>query len=313
VLEASDEPGGGTRSAGLTLPGFVHDVCSSIHVFGRISPFFADVAPALARHGLRWIRPPAALGHPLDDGSAVLLRGDVEETARGAGPDGDAYRRLFGWLVDAAPTLLPDLLGPFHVPLSPPRAVRMARFGLLGLQPATRVARRFHGDAARALFAGIAAHSILPLTEPVSAAAALVLSAAAHVDGWPFPEGGAGMLPRALVAELEALGGRVETGRRVATLDDLPAHRVALFDTSPHGLAEIAGDRLLPAIGGGWKASATGLASSSSTSRSTARSRGGRRSSRMWRRSTSAGRSRRSPAARPRSPPAASRIGRSCC
>jgi phytoene dehydrogenase-like protein len=120
----------------------------------------------------------------------------------------------------------------------------MARFGLFGLQPATRVARRFHGDAARALFAGIAAHSILPLTEPVSAAAALVLGAAAHVDGWPFPEGGAGMLPRALVAELEALGGRVETGRPVATLDDLPAHRVALFDTSPRGLAGIAGDRL---------------------------------------------------------------------
>jgi len=244
VLEAADEPGGGTRSTELTLPGFVHDVCSSIHVFGRISPFFADLSPALAAHGLRWIRPPAALGHPLDDGSAVLLSGDVEETARGLGPDGDAYRRLFGWLVDAPPTLLPDLLGPFYVPLSPPRAVRMARFGLLGLQPATRLARRFHGDAARALFAGIAAHSILPLTEPVSAAAALVLGAAAHVDGWPFPEGGAGMLPRALVAELEALGGRVETGRRVATLDDLPAHRVALFDTSPRGLAGIAGDRL---------------------------------------------------------------------
>ena len=244
VLEAADEPGGGSRSAELTLPGFVHDVCSSIHVFGRISPFFADLQPALAAHGLRWIRPPAALGHPLDDGSAVLLRGDVDETARGLGGDGDAYRDLFGWMVDAAPTLLPDLLGPFHVPLSPPRALRMARFGLLGLQPATRVARRFRGDAARALFAGIAAHSILPLTEPVSAAAGLVLGAAAHVDGWPFPEGGAGMLPRALVAELEALGGRVETGRRVASADELPPHRIALFDTSPGGLAGIAGDRL---------------------------------------------------------------------
>ena len=154
VLEAADEPGGGSRSAELTLPGFVHDVCSSIHVFGRISPFFADLQPALAAHGLRWIRPPAALGHPLDDGSAVLLRGGVDETARGLGGDGDAYRDLFGWMVDAAPTLLPDLLGPFHVPLSPPRALRMARFGLLGLQPATRVARRFRGDAARALLRG---------------------------------------------------------------------------------------------------------------------------------------------------------------
>jgi phytoene dehydrogenase-like protein len=244
VLEAADEPGGGSRSAELTLPGFVHDACSSIHVFGRISPFFAEINPALERRGLRWIRPPAALGHPLDDGSAVLLRGDVDETARGLGADGDAYRRLFGWIVDAAPSLLPDLLAPFHVPLSPPRALRMARFGLLGLQPATRVARQFRGDAARALFAGIAAHSILPLTEPVSASAALVLGAAAHVDGWPFPEGGAGQLPTALVAELVALGARVETGRRVASLDDLPPHRVAVFDTSPSGLAAIAADRL---------------------------------------------------------------------
>jgi phytoene dehydrogenase-like protein len=243
VLEAAAEPGGGSRSAELTLPGFVHDVCSSIHVFGRISPFFADLQPALAAHGLRWIRPPAALG-PRRRRLRSPARGDVDETARGLGVDGDAYRDLFGWLVDAAPTLLPDLLGPFHVPLSPPRALRMARFGLLGLQPATRVARHFRSDAARALFAGIAAHSILPLTEPVSAAAALVLGAAAHVDGWPFPEGGAGMLPRALVAELEALGGRVETGRRVANADELPPHRVALFDTSPAGLAGIAGDRL---------------------------------------------------------------------
>jgi phytoene dehydrogenase-like protein len=244
VLEAADETGGGSRSAELTLPGFVHDVCSSIHVFGRISPFFADITPALEARGLRWIRPPAALGHPLDDGSAVLLRGDVEETARGLGPDGDAYRRLFGWIVDAAPSLLPDLLAPFHVPLSPLRALRMARFGLVGLQPATRVARQFRGDAARALFAGIAAHSILPLTEPVSASAALVLGAAAHVDGWPFPEGGAGRLPAALVAELAALGGRVETGRRVASVHDLPPHRVVVFDTSPSGLAAIAADRL---------------------------------------------------------------------
>jgi len=244
VFEAADEPGGGSRSAELTLPGFIHDVCSSIHVFGRISPFFAGVTHELEGRGLRWVRPPAALGHPLDDGSAVLLRGDVDETARGLGEDGDAWRRLFGWIVDAAPTLLPDLLAPFHVPLSPLRALRMARFAQVGLQPATRVARRFRGDAARALFAGIAAHSVLPLTEPVSASAALVLGAAAHVDGWPLPEGGAGRLPDAMVAELASLGGRVETGRRIVALDELPPHRVALFDTAPSGLVAIAGDRL---------------------------------------------------------------------
>jgi phytoene dehydrogenase-like protein len=244
VFEAADTPGGGSRSAELTLPGFVHDVCSSIHSFGRISPFLAETGPALEARGLRWIRPPAALGHPLDDGSAAMLRGGVEETAAGLAEDHDAWRRLFGWQVDHADSLLPDLLGPFHVPLSPLRALRMARFGLLGLQPATRVARRFRGDAARALFAGIAAHSILPLTEPVSAAAGLVLGAAAHVDGWPFPEGGAGRLPAALVAELESLGGRVETGRRIETMGDLPEHRVAIFDTAPGAVASIAGDRL---------------------------------------------------------------------
>jgi phytoene dehydrogenase-like protein len=244
VLEAADEPGGGTRSAELTMPGFVHDVCSSIHVFGRTSPFFAGIRPALAGQGLRWIRPPAALGHPLDDGSAVMLQGSVEDTAARLGEDGEAYRRLYGWLVEGADTLLPDLLSPFHVPLSPGRALRMARFALVALQPATRVARRFRGDAARALFGGIAAHSILRLSEPVSAAAALLLGAAAHVDGWPFPEGGAGRLPAALVAELESLGGQVETGRRVSALADLPEHRVALFDTAPSTLVAAAGDRL---------------------------------------------------------------------
>lgn len=245
VLEAAASPGGGTRSAELTLPGFVHDVCSSIHVFGRVSPFFASEAAALERNGLKWIRPPAALGHPLDDGTVAMLRGSVDETAAGLGEDGDAYRRLFGWLVDDADTLLPDLLAPFHVPVrSPLRSLRMARFGLLALQPATRLARRFRGDAARALFAGIAAHSIIRLTEPVSAAAGLVLGAAAHLDGWPFPEGGAGQLPAALVAELESLGGRVEVDRRVTSLSDLPEHRVALFDTSPNALAQIGGARL---------------------------------------------------------------------
>ena len=163
----------------------------------------------------------------------------------GLGPDRDAYRRLFGWLVDDADTLLPDLLAPFHVPLSPIRALRMARFGLLGLQPATRVARRFRGDAARALFAGIAAHSILPLTEPVSAAAALLLGAAAHVDGWPFPEGGAGRLPEAMAAELRGAGrpDRDRAPRRAAGAT-CPSTASRCSTPPPAALATIAGDRL---------------------------------------------------------------------
>jgi phytoene dehydrogenase-like protein len=195
LFEAGSTVGGGSRSAEVTLPGFVHDVCSSIHAFGRTSPFFAGID--LEARGLRWIDPPAALGHPLDDGTAVMVRGGVDRIAPElrSPADADAYRRLMGPLVDNWETLLPDLLAPFHVPLSPIRAIRLARFGLVGIRSATSVVRRFRGDRARALLGGVMAHSILGLTEPVSAAAGLVLLAGAHADGWPFPEGGAGRVP----------------------------------------------------------------------------------------------------------------------
>ena len=244
LFEAATTVGGGSRSAELTLPGFVHDVCSSIHAFGRTSPFFAGVD--VEARGVRWIDPPAALGHPLDDGTAAMVRGGVERTAAGLGnvADAGAYRRLFDPLVDHWDTTLPDLLSPFHIPLSPLRAIRMARFGLDGIRSATSVARRFRGERARALLAGVAAHSILGLTEPVSAAAGMVLLAAAHADGWPFPEGGAGRVPDALAAELRALGGTIEVGRTIEGYDDLPEHRVAVFDVAPGQLASIAGERL---------------------------------------------------------------------
>jgi phytoene dehydrogenase-like protein len=244
VLEAAPTVGGGVRSAELTLPGFVHDACSAIYPFGRTSPFFRDAR--LERHGLRWVEPPAALGHPLDDGSAVLLERDVDATAAGLGHDADAYRRLMGPLVRDWERLLPDLLAPFHVPPSPLRAARLARFGRLAIQSATSLSRRFHGERGRALLAGAAAHSLIGLTEPVSGAAALVMLASAHADGWPYPEGGAGRLAEALAAELRALGGTIETGRSVTRIADLPAHRVALFDVTPRQLVGIAGD-VLPA------------------------------------------------------------------
>lgn len=242
--EAAPTVGGGSRSAEITLPGFIHDVCSSIHAFGRTSPFFAGVN--LEARGLHWIDPPAALGHPLDDGSAVMVLGGVERTAAGLGntADATAYRRLFDPIVDQWETLLPDLLAPFHVPLSPLRAVRLARFGVVGIRSATNVAGRFHGDRARALLAGVAAHSIIGLTEPTSAAAGLVLLAGAHADGWPFPEGGAGRVPELLAAELRDLGGTIVVDHAIHTYDDLPGHRVAVFDTAPKHLAVIAGERL---------------------------------------------------------------------
>jgi phytoene dehydrogenase-like protein len=242
LLEGAPTVGGGVRSAELTLPGFIHDVCSAIYPFGRTSPFFRDAG--LERHGLRWIEPPIAIGHPLDDGTAVVLERDVGTTAAGLGADGDAYRRTVEPIVRAWDQLMPDLLAPFHVPLSPRRAVAMAGFGLLALRSATSAARRFRGERARALFAGAAAHSQIGLTEPISAAAALVMLASAHADGWPIPVGGAGRVGQALAAELTALGGRIETGRRIDDLAELPPHRVALLDVTPRQLLAIAGDRL---------------------------------------------------------------------
>lgn len=242
LLEAAEAVGGGVRSAELTLPGFVHDVCSAIHPFGRTSPFFAGAG--LEGRGLRWIDPPVPLGHPLDDGTAVLLHRDVEETARGLGQDGARYRSLMAPLVDGWDRLLPDLLGPFRIPVSPRRSMALARFGLDALQSAEAVARRFRGDRARALFAGAAAHSIIPLSELSSAASALVMLASAHADGWPFPEGGSGRLAAALANELFAAGVVIDTGRRVERLDQLPTHRVALLDVTPRQLLSIAGDRL---------------------------------------------------------------------
>ena len=242
VVERAETVGGGSRSAELTLPGFVHDVCSAIHPFGRTSPFFRELA--LERHGLRWVEPPASLAHPLDGGGAVLVTRDLDETARRLGADRDAYRRLLGPVVRNFRELLPDILAPFHIPLQPRRALRLAWFGLNALQPATWVARRFRGDEARALFAGVAAHSVLRLDEAISSAAAIALLASAHDDGWPFPAGGAGEIPRALAIELESLGGTIETNHAVGALADLPRSRVGLFDTSPGALESVARGRL---------------------------------------------------------------------
>jgi len=242
VLERAPEIGGGSRSAELTLPGFVHDVCSSIHPFGRTAPFFVEAD--LERFGLRWIEPTAALAHPLDDGSAVIVTRDVEATARTLGADRDAYRRLLGPVVRGFRSLLPDILAPFHIPLRPRRALSLAWFGINALQPATWLTRRFRDEPARALFAGVAAHSVLRLDEPISSAAGLALLASAHDDGWPFPAGGAGEIPRAMAAALEDLGGSITTDRAIERLEDLPRSRLALFDTSPGALERVARGRL---------------------------------------------------------------------
>ena len=246
LFEAQPELGGGVRSGRLTLPGFIHDLCSTVYPFGRSSVFFARQREALERHGLRWVEPLFAIGHPLDDQPAVLLERSIEATVAGFNDahDARAYRRLIGPLVGHWEELAPHLLTSFNVPVNPVTALRMAAFGLRAVQPAVRVAHRFRGARARALFAGAAAHAILPFDEPISAAAPLIMLASAHVDGWPLVAGGAGNLTAALAARLSSLGGRIVVGHHVAALDDLPAHDIAFFDVMPQALARICGDRL---------------------------------------------------------------------
>lgn len=240
VLEAANTIGGGTRSAELTLPGFVHDVCAAVHALGTSAPALS--LETLGRHGLGWVWPDVPLAHPLDGGRAGVLRRGVEETAAGLGADGPVWRRLMKPLVDDWPLLLPQLLGPV---LSVPRhPVLMARFGVRALQPATWMARRFETDEASALFGGCAAHAMLPLRRPLTSAFGLTLAASAHAGGWPVAGGGSQAVADALAGRLRELGGDLRTGIVVRSLADLPPHRVALFDTNPAQLASIAGDAL---------------------------------------------------------------------
>jgi phytoene dehydrogenase-like protein len=241
VVEARAEIGGGVRTAALTLPGFAHDVCSGCHPLGVLSPWFRSLA--LEAHGLRWIHPPVSVAHPLDGEPAVLLRRSLDETASELGEDARAYERFFAPLLREPEALLADLLGPLRVPRHP---LRLARFGLAGLLPATSFRARFRGERARAVLAGCAAHSILPLERPVTAAVAMIFALTAHVVTWPVAAGGSQAIARALAAYLETLGGRIETGRRVRRLADLSPARVVLFDTSPDQLSDIC-ESILPA------------------------------------------------------------------
>jgi len=242
VFEAEPTVGGGVRSAELTLPGFVHDVCSAIHPFAVGSPFFRTLP--LAAHGLEWIEPAAMVAHPFDDGSCGIVYRSVERTAAGFGDDGRAYRELIGSMVDAWPRLETAVLGPLRWPRHP---LDLARFGLRALRPAEALARgTFKGEGARAVFAGIAAHGMMPLDRMPTAAIGLVLNVMAHVAGWVLPRGGAQRLADALAAYFKSLGGEIVTGARVQSIDELPAARAVLCDLSPRPLLRIAGHRFPP-------------------------------------------------------------------
>ncbi|MHB8488121.1 MAG: phytoene desaturase family protein [Candidatus Dormibacteria bacterium] len=236
VVEAAATIGGGTRTAELTLPGYHHDVCSAAHPLGILSPYLTKLP--LAEHGLTWIQPSASVAHPLDGEPAVILRKFMDATAGSLGPDAGAYRRLVGPLLRHPHELIAEILGPAHLPRHP---FLLGRFGVPALMPATMLGRGwFRGDRARALLAGCAAHSILPLTRPVSAAAGLLFLLTAHVETWPIAAGGSASISSALAGYLRSLGGRIETGKPVQALADLPASRIVLFDTGPDQLATIA-------------------------------------------------------------------------
>jgi phytoene dehydrogenase-like protein len=240
VLEAAETIGGGTRTADLTLPGFRHDVCSSAHPLGILSPYFATLP--LAEHGLTWLQSAASVAHPLDGQPPVMLGPSLRATAEGLGPDATSYRRLISPLLRHPQELLAEVLGPAHLPRHP---FILARFGIPALLPAATLGHTlFRGERARALLAGCAAHAALPLSRPVSAAAGILFLFAAHVETWPVAQGGSAAITSALAGYLQSLGGRIETGHRVRSLADLPQARVQLFDTSPAQLAHIAAQML---------------------------------------------------------------------
>ncbi|HET9418489.1 MAG TPA: NAD(P)/FAD-dependent oxidoreductase [Chthoniobacterales bacterium] len=241
VLEANATIGGGARSAELTLPGFLHDLCSAVHPLAAGSPFFKSLP--LERHGLHWIQPEIPLAHPLDDGSAACLHRDVDLTIDSLGRDGARYGRLMKPLVRNWEKLAPEFLQPMlHLPRHP---FALARFGIPAMCPTTLLVKTlFKSEPARALFGGIAAHSFLPLEAPVSAAFGLVLGMAGHAVGWPIPRGGSQSIANALAAYLRELGGRIDVNCRVGNLAQLPPSCAVLFDTSVWNFARLVGSRL---------------------------------------------------------------------
>ena len=242
VLEAHETIGGGARTEELTLPGFKHDICSAIHPMGVMSPFFKTLP--LAEHGLVWLDSPYPITHPLDDGSAAVLELSVDKTAARLGGDGDAYRRLMQPFASNAAALFDEILRPLR--LLPHHPFLLARFGLDGVRSALSLAKRFRGDAARALFGGCAAHSFLPLDGAGSASFGLVLAIAGHAIGWPCAKGGSGAIIEALASYFRSLGGTIKTATPVRSMGDVPSSRAVLFDVTPRQLADIAGDDLPP-------------------------------------------------------------------
>lgn len=238
LIEGKDTVGGGTRTAQLTLPGFMHDVCSAIHPLAALSPYLSTLP--LQQYGLEFIYPPVAAAHPFDDGSCAALTQSVTVTAQSLGNDAKVYSRLIQPVVDAWPNIVGDILAPLHLPKHP---LRLAQFGLKALQPATKITRRFSTQQAKGLLAGMAAHSIQPLTNIATSAIALVLLASGHVKGWPVAKGGSQAIANAMAAYFTSLSGAIQTGFYITSLKQLPPARAVLFDVTPKQLLQIAGHK----------------------------------------------------------------------
>jgi phytoene dehydrogenase-like protein len=243
VYEAKDTIGGGCRSQALTLPGFTHDVCSAIHPLGYVSPFFRTLP--LARYGLEWIHPPAPLAHPLDDGTAVVLERSLYDTAQTLGCDADRYITCMMPLVQDWDALVEALLGPLRIRSLLPHTLALTPFGLAAIRSARSFANHsFREQRARALFAGLSAHSMLPLEAVMSAAPGLMLGVIGHAAGWPLPRGGSQRIVEALAAYLRDLGGEIITGHEITSLAELPAARAVVCDVTARQLLRIAGQAL---------------------------------------------------------------------
>jgi phytoene dehydrogenase-like protein len=244
VVEAKATIGGGARTEELTLPGFRHDICSAIHPMGMVSPFMRDLP--LAAHGLEWAYSPAAISHPLDDGSAATLEESLDVTAAGLGVDEAAYRRLMKPYAKHFAPLFDEILRPILAFSLPKHPFVLAQFGLAGLQSAMRLARHFKSPQARALLGGCAAHSFIPLERIGSASFGLALILAGHATGWPAAKGGSSAIIDAMASYLKSLGGEIRTSHPVRSLRDVPDAAVVLFDVTPIQLAYIAADELPP-------------------------------------------------------------------
>jgi phytoene dehydrogenase-like protein len=239
VIEAANSVGGGMRSAELTLPGFTHDICSTVYPFNE-SPFFRSMP--LEKFGFEWVYPPAALAHPFDDGSALIMENSIEATSKYLDSDSAAYSKIMRPLVERWRDIALQILGPLRFPRHP---ISVARFGYYAIHSAMSFsARYFRGRQAPALFAGLAAHSMLDPRKSPSIAHALVLGALAHADGWPLARNGSGEIAGSLAKILISYGGKIETGRTVRSMKDIPPARAILFDLTPRQITQIAGNAL---------------------------------------------------------------------